>query len=151
VTSLTDLPQVLVTPYELLRAAAGNQVRVFTSAGEEVCLRLPTLGELLTEVARQRDRLLEAGLSVPPPPTRAQLEHLVRPLTVSSGPATVLGPASARQYGLVALSDEEAVAFTHLTACAVSDGSQPALASDAVSSEEPAEPGPAEPYSDCET
>lgn len=78
-----QLPQVLMTPFELMRAAQGHPMTTRVYNGAEVCVRIPTADEMEVII-----RDAQATMPSPPPmPVRAQIEDLVRPLAAELPPA----------------------------------------------------------------
>jgi len=73
-----DLRQVLAIPFELMRAASGHPITVTTLDGEEVCLRIPTVGEMTVLLQRAHAAVPEG----PPFPPLAEIERLVAPLPI---------------------------------------------------------------------
>jgi hypothetical protein len=72
------LPIVPAVVHELMTAASGNPIIVRTLAGDEVLLRLPTVGELMQF---NRDALASLPEAIRPEPmSRARAEELSAPL-----------------------------------------------------------------------
>ena len=74
-----DLPQVLATPFEMMRAASGHPITVSTLDGAEVCLRIPTADELAAKIAEAQAGMQDGG---PGMPSRAEIERFIAPLPI---------------------------------------------------------------------
>lgn len=77
---MTARREILATPLDLVRAAAGIPVQVVASDGEEVVLRIPTPCEFRQQTEQVRQWLTGAGFPVPPPPTDDQVRRILTPL-----------------------------------------------------------------------
>ena len=78
----TDTPplEVLATPFEMLRAAAGHPQTLKATDGQEVVLRIPTVEEFKQTLTQARAWFEERHLPIPDPPTDAQIRAIVTPL-----------------------------------------------------------------------
>ena len=72
--------EILITPHELLRTAAGHPMTVRTTDGEDLVLRLPTVEEFKLQIEQAQASLRNQGLHVPEPPSDDVLRDIVRPL-----------------------------------------------------------------------
>lgn len=74
--------EVIATPHELLRAAAGHPITVSTPGGQDVRLRLPTAEEFRAAVETGRQWHVDNGLTPPEPPSDEQIDRVIRPLEI---------------------------------------------------------------------
>lgn len=73
-------PTALVCLHDLGRIAEGSTVTVAAVDGSKVQIRLASVDEYLAEVAVAHAWQDEHRLPHPPAPSRAEVEHLVRPI-----------------------------------------------------------------------
>lgn len=77
----SDIPEVLITPFEALRIAEGHPVDCYCSDGSIARVRLPTLQEARRLNTTARASLAQRGDSVPErEPTDGELNRIIQPL-----------------------------------------------------------------------
>ncbi len=74
------LPVVLMTNWELVHVAQGHPMIVRTESGDEVCVRLPTVDELIAAAEAAGDRLEAQGCARGPGMPRHMAVQLSTPL-----------------------------------------------------------------------
>lgn len=77
-----NLTQVLVTPFELVRAACGNPIIVGIQGGGEVLLRIPTVDEYIEIQHKAAAELTAQGVHDVPRIGRLIAEQLVKPMSL---------------------------------------------------------------------